>query len=450
MRIEEIFAFADAVVPTRRELMTLDELEASTRALAERFPSAVRLEEIGRSSEGRPIEMMTIGTGKRRALLVGVPHPNEPIGTLTLETVSAVLAEQDALRDALDWTFSIIKVADPDGLRLNHGWLKPPFSLVSYALNYYRSPPHEQVEWGFPIHYKTLRFEASPPETRAVMAAIERFKPDLLYSLHNASFCGVYFYTSKRLDPLFDGLTRSIAREGLPIHRGEPEVPYIEPYADGMYPLFGIRDTYDFLATNMREDPARHITSGASSHDHLERIVPGAFSLVSELPYFTDPALDDHRPSPISRRDALAEGLRRIGDTLIEVEKHFRALERDHQELPWREERIRRAVADWLARTPKRLAAQRQSLASPTYAVKATRAQAFDAMVCKSFHAILVLGETYRLAGELGETGRADEIRAKVEAGMKRITDEGRLEVLPLEKLVRVQMEALFLALRAL
>src|SRR5262249_33437750 len=157
--------------------------------------------------------------------------------------VAGLLAERQEIRDALDWTFSIIKVADPDGLRLNHGWMKNPFTLLGYALDYYRSPPHEQVEWGFPIQYKTLRFDASPPETRAVRAAIEKVRPDLLYSLHNASFCGVYFYASRKLDDLFSGLTSSIRRQDLPIHRGEPEVPYIEPYSDGMYPLFGVRDT---------------------------------------------------------------------------------------------------------------------------------------------------------------------------------------------------------------
>jgi hypothetical protein len=409
------------------------------RPSVERFPAQVTLREIGRSTEGRKIELLTIGRGRRRALLVGVPHPNEPIGTLTLEAVSEILAANAEL----DWTFSIIKVADPDGLHLNQGWLKGPFSLVRYALDYYRSPPHEQVEWGFPIHYKTLRFDAVPNETKAVMAAIEETRPDLMYSLHNASFCGVYFYASRRVDPLFARLHQAIAKESLPLHRGEPEVPYIEPFCDGMYPLFGVRDTYDFIQKHGTEDPARIITSGASSHDHLESIVPGAFSLVSELPYFTDPALDDHTPTAISRRDAIAEGLRRIEDTLVEIEKHHRALVRTR----FPGDRIERAVADWIARTPRRIAAQRQAIGGPAYGAKATKAQAFDAMVCKSFQAVLVLGETHRLARAAGDLGRAEEIRARVEARMQRIVDESHIRILPLARLVRVQASALFLAL---
>jgi hypothetical protein len=32
-------------------------------------------------------------------LLVGVPHPNEPIGTLTAEFLSRLMCENDALRE---------------------------------------------------------------------------------------------------------------------------------------------------------------------------------------------------------------------------------------------------------------------------------------------------------------------------------------------------------------
>jgi hypothetical protein len=271
-----------------------------------------------------------------------------------------------------------------------------------------------------------------------------------LYSLHNASFCGVYFYASRKVDPLFAGLTKLIERESLPIHRGEPEVPYVKAYADGMYPLFGVKETYDYLEKHTQEDPARHITSGASSHEYLMRVSPGALSLVSELPYITDPALDDHRPTAISRRDAMSEGLRRTEETLKDVEAHMRALALDPGDPRWADDRILRAVSDWLARTPKRIAMQKQALLSTAYSGKATRAQAFDAMVCKSFQAVLVLGETHRLAAAAGDQARAEEIRGRVEARIARIEEESHLVVLDLARLVRVQASALFLAIESL
>ena len=104
-----------ADVPDYREFMTVAELSASSRDLARRFPKLVTLQTIGTSTEGRPIEMLTIGNGPRKALLVGTPHPNEPIGTLTIEFLSRRLCEDDDLRDDLDFTFLMIKCADPDG-----------------------------------------------------------------------------------------------------------------------------------------------------------------------------------------------------------------------------------------------------------------------------------------------------------------------------------------------
>ena len=81
-------------VPDYREFLTLDELRAGTQVLVREFPGLARLETVGSSAEGRPIELLTIGHGRRPALLVGVPHPNEPIGTLTLDFIKETLKEK--------------------------------------------------------------------------------------------------------------------------------------------------------------------------------------------------------------------------------------------------------------------------------------------------------------------------------------------------------------------
>src|SRR5690349_5655047 len=95
--------------------------------LARRFSGVARVENVGRSSEGRPIDLVTVGHGRRRVLLIGVPHPNEPIGTLTIDFLTRALCEDDALRAALDVTLHVVPVADPDGLVLNEGWFEGEF-----------------------------------------------------------------------------------------------------------------------------------------------------------------------------------------------------------------------------------------------------------------------------------------------------------------------------------
>ena len=163
-------------IPDYQEFLTPEELHESSVHLVEEFPQLAQLREIGTSTEGRPIELLTIGNGPKAALFIGAPHPNEPIGTLTLDFLSRLLCERQDLRKQLGYTFLIVKVSDPDGLTLNAGWLKEKFSPLTYALNYYRPPQDEQVEWGFPIHYETLRFTTPPAETQAVMQLMEQYQ----------------------------------------------------------------------------------------------------------------------------------------------------------------------------------------------------------------------------------------------------------------------------------
>ena len=428
-------------VPDFREFSTLDELAASSCRLVADFPGLARLETVGTSAEGRPIDLLSIGRGRRSALLVGVPHPNEPIGTLTLEFLCRLFCEDDRLREALDTTLHVVKVADPDGLVLNEGWFKGAFSPARYVLEYYRPPHREQVEWSFPVAYKTLRFTTPSPETAALMRVMERVRPDFFYSLHNAAFCGVYFYVSDERPALFRALHALVAREGLPLHRGEPEVPYLRTLAPATYALFGIQDTYEYLATTLGEDPAPVIGAGTSSDDWL-RGVSAAFSLVCELPYYTAPGLDDTTPSGRTRREVALEGLARADALRAECAAAFTALGRsvpDH--------RLARSVADYLAKTPKRLAAERAHAAGADYEREATRAEALDATTCRAFYHLAYLGEVRRLGVMVGRGDVADRLRARVETLAAMIERESALRVLPLRPLVAVQAGAALLAL---
>jgi zinc carboxypeptidase len=430
-----------ARVPDYREFLTLEELAANSRALVDAHPGLARLEVVGTSREGRPIELLTLGHGRRPALLLGVPHPNEPIGTLTLEFLCRLFCERDDLRAELDATLHVIKVADPDGLVLNEGWFKGGFSPLRYALEYYRPPHREQVEWSFPVDYRSLRFTTPSPETAAVMRVMERTRPRLFYSLHNAGFCGVYFYLSANPPGLVDDLHALVAAHGLPLHRGEPEVPYLRTLAPAVYALFGIDETYEYLARALGEDPAPLIEAGTSSDDWLGRLCK-AFSLVCELPYYTTPALEDLSPSGCTRRDAIRAGVARAEAVHGECARAFTALADrapDH--------RLTRSVVNYLEKTPKRLAADRANAEGPDYARDATRAEAVDASTCKAFYHVLYLGEVQRIAELMGERPLAAEVRARVAELMADIEREGTLQVLPLRPLVAVQAGAGLLAL---
>ncbi len=430
-------------VPAYTQFLTVAELSASSRELARRFPKLVTLQTIGTSLEGRPIELLTIGNGKRKALLLGTPHPNEPIGTLTLEFLSRRLCEDDDLREELAYTFLIIKCADPDGTILNEGWFKQPFSPLTYALNFYRPPAREQIEWSFPVHYKTLHFTESCPETRAVMSVMETHRPTFLYSLHNAGFCGVYFYVSRPLPGLFPRLRRVVSSQGLAMHRGEPEAPFIKAFEEGMFGLFGVQERYDYLARNLEEDPAASIDGGTSTDDYLKALTAG-FTLVCEVPYYFDPVLQDASPAGLSRREAMLQGVFRVDSIYHDVREYFGIVGRGAPR-----DRLYRSVDDYVKRAPKQLAALKHEVEAPQYAREATRAEAFDSTVCRVFHHMLYLGEVYRLAVARGSEEVARIVRRRLEDISSQIATQSDVQAVPLQKVVAVQVGAGLHALAA-
>jgi len=431
-----------ARVPEHHEFLTLDELRARARTLVADFPGLARLETVGSSTEGRPIELLTIGHGSRPALLVGVPHPNEPIGTLTIDFLTRLLCEDDALRARLDVTLFAVPVADPDGFVLNEGWFKGAFSPLRYALEFYRPPHREQVEWSFPVDYKTLQFTTPTFETATVMRVMERVRPRVFYSLHNAGFCGVYFYVSHHRPALFRRFHDLVAAQGLPLHRGEPEVPYLKILAPAVYELFSIRDTYDYLARTIDVDPAAVIEAGTCADDWLQQVRDDAFSLVCELPYYTAPALADVTISDETRRAAVLEGTSRELALVKETAAFFEPIA---SRVP--DHRLTRSVRDYLAKAPTRLAAERANAMAAEFDRRATRAEVVDATVCSIFYHTLYLGEVHRLATMIGAAAVADAIHDRLETLAIEIERASDLHVLPLRPLVAVQAGAGLLAL---
>jgi hypothetical protein len=429
-----------ARVPEYRRFETWEALRARTAGLAAEFPGLARCETVGRSSEGRPIDLLTVGHGRRRWLCVGAPHPNEPIGTLTIDFLARALCEDDALRARLDVTLQAIPVSDPDGFVLNEGWFEGDFTPLHYARHFYRPPHREQVEWSFPVDYRTLRFTTPTAETQTVMRVMERVRPTVFYSLHNAGFCGVYFYVSHDRAALYPALHALVDAHDLPLHRGEPEVPYLRTLAPAIYGLFGIADTYDYYASRLGEDPASLIEAGTSSDDWLRRLDGDAFSIVCELPYYTAPALADSTPSGRSRRQVIMEGLDAAEGLCREITTSFASLGNapDH--------RLSRSIAAYVAKTPKRLAAERAHTALPEFEREATRAEACDATLCTPFHHLLYLGELGRTAALAGDRALGERIDARLEALAAELVRASALRVLSIRPLVAVQAGAGLLA----
>ncbi|MFX1533758.1 MAG: M14 family zinc carboxypeptidase [Promethearchaeota archaeon] len=443
-------------VPAFKEFMTVDELDHSSRILADEFKS-VDLINIGKSTAGRPISCLKIGKGKRNALCFAFPHPNEPIGSLTTEFLSRFLVENTDITNDLGYTWYLIKAIDPDGAVLNEGWFKGKFDPVKYVKNYYRSAPHEQIEWTFPIKYKKLEFSSPPPETQALMKIIDEIKPSFMFSLHNYGFCGVYWYVSHEIKEMFPDFIKLTEQQKLPIHRGEPEMPYIKKLHPAIFQMFGIKERYDFYEENEVENPQELIKCGTSSDDYLRRATKGqGFTLVCEMPYFYDKALGDDSLSEYDRREKVLESLEFLKETHEYMKIQFEAIRKYCNQ----SSRIFTSVADAVDNFEQRIAPSvHHAKTSSMYEGKATVAQAFDSMVATKYYSTLRGGMIARLCKEAASShpevkGELNKIRTELEEWVEQTINDTlkgtNFEVIPIQKLVKVQVGSALIAIRHL
>ncbi len=443
-------------VPAYKEFMTVAELDQSSQQLAKEFDN-VELLELGKSTSGRLISCLKIGDGKRNALLFAFPHPNEPIGSLTVEFLSQFLAEHSDITDQLGYTWYMIKAIDPDGAALNEGWFKGEFDPVKFAHHYYRPAPHEQIEWTFPVKYKKLNFSSPTLETQALIKIIDQIKPEFMFSLHNAGFCGVYYYVTHAIPAMFPQFQNLVNEQNLPLHRGEPESPYLKKLDTGIFQMFGVQEVYDFYEENGVENPADIIIWGTSSDDYLLKVTEGkGFTLVCEMPYFYDKALDNDSESDYNRRKLRLDLLSYMQEVHGFVKPKFQALRKYCEQ----SSRIFTSIADRIDHFDQRMAPRIQhAKTAPMYEGKATIAQAFDSQVASRYY--LVFGpamlarlyqDTMMRHPELKPQFESTfvELNGWVEQNIRDLLKGTNFEVIPIQKLVRVQVGSALITIQNL
>ncbi|MFF0431678.1 M14 family zinc carboxypeptidase [Streptomyces sp. NPDC004327] len=279
-------------VPDCTSFPTVDALHAELDALAAAYPALARTRTIGTSRRGDPLRLLTIGDGPANALVIGGPHPNEPIGFRTITALADLLCRDAELREGLGLKWHFVACADPDGARLNEGWYGHPGDRRAYARHFYRPDLDRQVEWTFPLVTDDYRFDRPLPETTALMRLMDEITPSLVCSLHNGEHQGVFYYLNRDNAALARDLGELAALQGLPGHHGEPEMPGSRLIAPCVYSTF----------TGAAVGPA--FGAGAGSADYAAQF--DALHLVAEVPMWTDARVADQSPAGIGHR-ALAQ-----------------------------------------------------------------------------------------------------------------------------------------------
>lgn len=437
-------------IPDYKSFYTVDELEESTKRLAERYPQLVKIFKIGESRKGHEINCIKIGEGKKIGLMFACPHPNEPIGAMMLEYFTEVLCECDEFRNELDYTWYIVKCVDPDGVRLNENWFKGPFTVTYYVKNFFRPAGDVQVEWSFPMHYKKYCFDRPLPETRALMALIEEIKPDFTYSLHNAGFGGVFWYVGKEMPEIWDSLRATTVESGLPLHLGQPELPCCKIFSPGVYKMTTGEDIYDYLEEFSPIPAEQAYKRGTDSSAYAKRF-KNSLSLITELPYFYDERIKDMSSCGRSKRDVIIEGVNAEEMRYKKLEKIVKSISQylsdDNEFILLVKEQIESLESNGIA--------QREWAEQKEFDEDATVAEMFDSLLISRFYGSLSIAMTLRAIDFELDQEDAIDVEARNALNEARIIVEAYLEeeceflennlkytVVPIKDLVKIQLES--------
>ena len=429
-----------ASVPPYDRFLSVDELEGATDRQLEEL-SGLRAWTCGEDAAGRPLRCLEAGEAPRRMLLLGHVHGEEPVGTLLLEYLLPLFASTD-LAERLGFSLAAVKVCDPAAARLNQVWLATPYDAVEYALHSYRSAYAEQPVWSFPVEYRGYRFDSPPPETRAMMAAVDRAPVDLIMSLHDCSFYGGYFYLSDADEALLDELGLARAAAGIPAHRGEPELPYLKHLGDGIFGAVTVAAEMDHLA-RFGELDLDSVSAGCDSDEYAMRRW-GSLAVLAEAPAFTSAQVADERPAGITRGEAKLEGIAREERLAAWLRAALAEAGVSLPASPWR-----RAVEGYLADCERDLPAERrQARATEEFRAEATVAQRFTSLFSRELLAVCRVGQFAR-AVEAGAA--ADPKSARACAGAEALVRErvaavvadGEIRPVPIRARVQMQLAAL-------
>jgi hypothetical protein len=444
---DSLFDEVVTAVPEYQDFLTVDELHQSLKDLKEKYRSLISLELLAETDSGNPIYEFRIGEGKNHALLFGFPHPNEPIGSMMLHHLTRELAENEGLRRYFDFTWHIVICAEPDKAKLNEGWFKGDLTLTKYARNFYRPPLYQQVDWTFPVSYKEYTFDSPTAEARALMKIIDAYPINFSFSLHNSGFGGAYYYWSDDVSELYPVLYAFIAEQGIPLHLGEPEVPFGVKFDDkAMFKMFTFNEIYDYTEKHSPVPPKDIFNSGTSSEEYISGKYK-SLAVVCELPYFYDPRIDDTSPSDMTRRQANLEGIENRREILSFLKSHYEKA----QPLLTAHSLFVDAIEEYLDKGETNIATMESAVQTgEDYARQATVAEKWDALTVSKFYSLLTVGQFVRLlehekavrGEEFPETLQSvmDESLEFFEAKSAEVEAELDYTVVPIKKLASVQL----------
>jgi hypothetical protein len=425
-------------VPAYRRFLKLSEIDTLTKKFARK--SSIEKRVIGQTVEKEPINMYVVGSGKKTAMMIGVPHSDEPLGSLvTTYFINWMMLHPEA--DFFQWRWLIIPVLERRGMRMNEGWFTDFGSLVDMAKSHFREPIEDQYEWTFPVKYKNYQWARSRPEADAVKEVLRSEKPDLLCGLHHAGFYNTYYYFSRDLPEAYQRLRKLASSLELPFSEQTPDVPFGKVLAPGFYQMYGLKDYFDYYSKHEPENLSR-LKRGASSDEWYEEAI-GGFSFNCEVPLFQSSFKKDNEASEHNLKDVLEDKKRK---SLVRVQYYEELLSKLEPFFAFSNPLLLNSVLKSVA-DAKLLVADSALNKKPVEDRKATNFEVFESDIMVDVYDLLLLGQIWRVAKYIFSTTRATQtmslmkaVDQKMGALAESINARGRFVPIAIQKLVKMQL----------
>jgi hypothetical protein len=430
-------------VPNFGRFLKLTEVEK----VAYGFKQHASIEErtIGKTAENKPLKVYIMGDGKKTGLIIGVPHSDEPLGSLvTLHFIDWMVKHPEV--DFFSWRWLIIPVLEQRGMRMNEGWFSNWGSLVETAKSYFREPTENQYEWTFPFEHKNYRWVHSRPESNAVRRILKFEKPDLLCNLHHCGFYDTYFYISRDLPKAYSRLRDLSNSLGLPLSTSNPDVPFGKILTPGFYQMYGLRDYIDYYA---RYEPENLLTMrrGSTSDEWYQDEI-GGFSFNCEVPLLSSSLKKDNGMSEYRLRDLLKKRRKKRADVLqycISVLTELEPL-------------FSFSDSVLLGSVLKHVANAKLELETASSRIKsagdrnATNFEVFENDLMVDIANLFLLGQILRVTETIQRNKMNNQIRnisinldGRIRSLAGRIRSQGEFVKIPLRKLVRMQLGSILI-----
>jgi hypothetical protein len=430
-------------IPSYSRFLRVDEIDA----LADDFRKYSSVEErtIGKTAENKPLNMYSLGGGEKTALIIGVPHSDEPLGSLVTVYFADWMLKHPEV-DFFGWRWLIIPVLEQRGMRMNEGWFGSWGSLVDTAKSYFREPTENQYEWTFPFEYKNYKWGHSRPESDAVKEVIRNEKPDLLCNLHHCGFYDTYFYFSRGFPEAYPRLRELSDSLGLPLSTSNPDVPFGKVLTSGFYQMYGLRDYIDYYA---RYEPENLLTMrrGSTSDEWYQDTI-GGFSFNCEVPLLKSSVKKDNAISGYQLRELLEK---RKAKRTATIDYCINVLTKLEPVFCFSEPVLLGSVLKHVASAKLELELADAKINAAGNR-GATNFEVFENDLMVDVADLLLLGQVWHVAetirGNQSKT-EAENVASVVDGKIMALAEEtnrrGRFTPIPLQKLVRMQLGSILI-----